>query len=54
MLQSQLARLAAPEPVDEPDTETGEPQSRQKITCPKCGLPMLFKRDLPPVACRSP
>jgi hypothetical protein len=54
LLQRQLAHLAAPEPVDEPDAETSEPQIGQKITCPKCGLPMLFKRDLPPVTCRSP
>jgi len=25
-----------------------------KILCPKCGQPMLFQHDLPPVACRSP
>lgn len=54
LLQRQLARLADPDPADEPDAETGEPQISQKITCPKCGLPMLFKRDLLPVACRSP
>jgi hypothetical protein len=54
LLQPQLAHLAAPEPVEKPGVETSEPQIGQKITCPKCGLPMLFKRDLPPVACRSP
>jgi hypothetical protein len=54
LLQSQLAHLAAPELVDKPGAETSDPQIGHKITCPKCGLPMLFKRDLPPVACRSP
>jgi len=54
LLQLQLGHLTAPEPVDEPDAETSKPETGQKITCPKCGLPMLFQRDLSPVACRSP
>lgn len=45
-IQLQLGHLAAPEPADEPDAETSKRETGQKITCPKCGLPMLFQRDL--------
>lgn len=49
-LQKQLASLA---PLDDACQDTVSPVPH-KILCPKCGQPMLFQYDLPPVACRSP
>ena len=49
-LQKQLASLT---PLDHACQETVSPLPH-KILCPKCGQPMLFQYDLPPVACRSP
>jgi len=49
-LQQHLASLT---PLDE--TRQGTiPPVPHKFLCPKCGQPMLFQYDLPPVACRSP
>lgn len=49
-LQKQLASLI---PLDEAGQETVSPVPH-KFLCPKCGQPMFFQYDLPPVACRSP
>lgn len=54
LLQRQLGNLSVPDPAAEPETQTSTPEPRHKITCPKCGAPMLFHRELPPVTCRSP
>jgi hypothetical protein len=50
-LQKQLASLT---PLDNACQETVLPVPPHKILCPKCGQPMLFQHDLPPLACRSP
>lgn len=52
-LQKQLGNTPDPQPDDTCQNIT-QTQSQQKILCPKCGLPMLFQRDLLPIACLSP
>ena len=52
-LQTQLANLTCPAHPDKACQETVSPLPH-KILCPKCGQPMLFQHDLPPVACHSP
>jgi predicted RNA-binding Zn-ribbon protein involved in translation (DUF1610 family) len=61
-LRSRLAALQQSLlPLIQPPTEqTDQPSTTQPITwqdhmlCPKCGQLMLFKRNLSPLACRSP
>jgi len=48
-LQNQLASFTT---LDDACQETVLPVPH-KTLCPKCGQPMLFQYDLPPVACRS-
>lgn len=52
-LQKQLGKPPDPQPQDTCQ-DTTQIQSQYKILCPKCGLPMLFQRDLLPNACLSP
>lgn len=52
-LRALQQHLASPIPLDEACQEIVLPVPH-KFLCPKCGQPMLFQYDLPPVACRSP
>lgn len=53
-LQHQLAKQADPKQPDPTNHESDAAKNQQKILCPKCGLPMLFQRDLLPNTCLSP
>jgi hypothetical protein len=54
LLQQHLCKTAAPQQSEETVQQTAAAETRPKILCPKCGLPMLFQRDLQPSTCRSP
>lgn len=54
LIQKQFGHDFDPHPLDEVCQDTTQTQSQQKILCPKCGMPMLFQRELPPNACLPP
>jgi hypothetical protein len=54
-LQQRLSPGSDPKQPDETAQQAVQPETIQKIICPKCGQPMLFQRDLlPTFACLSP
>jgi hypothetical protein len=54
-LKQRLSPASDPKQPDETDKLVVQPESSQKIICPKCRQPMLFQRELPPtLACLSP
>lgn len=54
-LQQHLSPGSDPKQPDETSQQTVQPETFQKIICPKCRQPMLFQRDLlPTIACLSP
>lgn len=58
-LRSRLACLqqclgSSPTDLQQSDETSKDSEPPHKILCPKCGLPMLFQRDLLPNACLSP
>lgn len=54
-LQQRLLSCSNPKQPDETNQQPTHPETSQKIICPKCGLPMLFQRELlPAITCLSP
>jgi len=53
-LQERLVTFSTPQQPDQTNQQITQTEPHQKILCPKCGLPMSFQRDLPPVTCLSP
>jgi len=55
-LNSLQQRLASnhPQQSDETRPDTTQIEPKQKILCPTCGQPMIFQRNLLPIACLSP
>jgi hypothetical protein len=53
-LQERLGATLDPLPSDQTNQDSTPTEPQQKILCPKCGLPMLFQRDLLPNPALSP